>query len=121
MTSPTVLLCDDSRALLMVTSKLLSDNGFDVVGTVADGVAALEQYQALKPDVVLLDLVMPRCDGKEALRNILDFDDNAKVVILSSLGSQQDIEDCLAMGAKSYLQKPIDAEVMNRVLREIVG
>lgn len=116
-----VLLCDDSRALIMVTRKLLTENGFEVVGEARDGVAALERYKALKPDVVLLDLVMPERDGKQALRDILDHDAQARVVILSSLGSQQDIEACLKMGARSYLQKPIDPDAMSRVLREITA
>lgn len=116
----TVLLCDDSRALRMLTARQLTECGFDVVGEADNGVTAVQQYQALKPSVVLLDLVMPRQDGKEALRQILELDADARVVILSSLGAQNDIEECLRLGAKSYLQKPIDPEAMVRVLRETV-
>ena len=116
----TVLLCDDSRALRMLTARQLTECGFDVIGEADNGVTAVEQYQALRPSVVLLDLVMPQQDGKQALRQILEFDANARVVILSSLGAQNDIEECLRVGAKSYLQKPIDPEAMVRVLRETV-
>lgn len=116
----TVLLCDDSRALRMVTAQQLADQGFQVAGEAGDGEQALAQYRALRPDIVLLDLVMPRRDGKQALEDILAFDPAARVVILSSLGTQGDIEECLRMGAKSYLQKPIDPEAMNRILREAV-
>ncbi|MFC0677634.1 response regulator [Lysobacter korlensis] len=117
----TVLLCDDSRALRMLTSRQLVECGFEVVGEADNGIKAVEQYQALKPDVVLLDLVMPERDGKQALRRILELDPAARVVILSSLGAQADIEECLRVGAKSYLQKPIDADDMVRVLRETVA
>jgi DNA-binding NarL/FixJ family response regulator len=71
--------------------------------------------------VVLMDLVMPECDGKQALGRILAQDPAARVVILSSLGAQSDIEECLKLGARSYLQKPIDPEVMDRVLHEAVA
>ena len=65
MTSrPTVLLCDDSRALRMLAARQLDDCGFLVVGEAGNGHEAVSQYQALKPDVVLMDLVMPECDGK---------------------------------------------------------
>ena len=122
MTSrPTVLLCDDSRALRMLAARQLDDGGFHVVGEAGNGHEAVSQYQALKPDVVLMDLVMPECDGKQALGRILAQDPAARVVILSSLGAQSDIEECLKLGARSYLQKPIDPEVMDRVLHEAVA
>jgi two-component system chemotaxis response regulator CheY len=117
----TVLLCDDSRALRMLTARQLVECGFEVVGEADNGIAAVEQYRALKPSIVLLDLVMPQLDGKQALRRILELDADARVVILSSLGAQSDIEECLRAGAKSYLQKPIDPDAMVRVLRETVA
>jgi CheY-like chemotaxis protein len=120
-TRPTVLLCDDSRALRMLTRRQLVECGFEVIGEADNGIDAVEQFRTLGPSVVLLDLVMPRLDGKQALRRILEIDAGARVVILSSLGAQGDIEECLRAGAKSYLQKPIDPEAMARVLRETVA
>lgn len=116
---PTVLLCDDSRALRMLTARQLAECGFEVVGEAANGADAVIQYKACNPNVVLLDLVMPELDGKQALRQILAHDAAARVVILSSLGAQSDIEECLRIGARSYLQKPIDPAAMARVLREV--
>ncbi|WP_394003662.1 response regulator [Luteimonas sp. WGS1318] len=118
---PTVLLCDDSRALRMLAAGQLGEAGFDVVGEAGNGREAVSQYQALRPDLVLLDLVMPECDGKKALARILELDPQARVVILSSLGAQSDIEACLRLGARSYLQKPIDPEVMERVLHQVLA
>lgn len=105
----------------MLAARQLDDCGFHVVGEAGNGLEAVSQYLALKPDVVLMDLVMPECDGKQALGRILAQDPGARVVILSSLGAQSDIEECLMLGAKSYLQKPIDPEVMDRVLHEAVA
>ena len=118
---PTALLCDDSRALRMLAARQLDDCGFDVVGEADNGEDAVAQFLRLQPDVVLLDLVMPKRDGKQALREILAHDSQARVVILSSLGAQADIEECLRLGARSYLQKPIDPDVMARVLHETVA
>lgn len=117
---PTVLLCDDSRALRMLTSRQLAECGFDVAGEADNGADAVAQYKACKPSLVLLDLVMPQLDGKQALRQILAHDAAARVVILSSLGAQSDIEECLRIGARSYLQKPIDPAAMARVLHDVV-
>ena len=118
---PTVLLCDDSRALRMLAARQLSEAGFEVVAEAGNGDEAIAQYQAHRPDVVLLDLVMPQLDGKGALQGILQHDGGARVVILSSLGAQGDIEECLRLGAASYLQKPIDPDAMVRVLRQAIG
>lgn len=117
----TVLLCDDSRALRMLTARQLSDAGFEVVAEAGNGEEAIAQYKAHRPAVVLLDLVMPQLDGKAALQAILQHDAGACVVILSSLGAQGDIEECLRLGAASYLQKPIDPDDMVRVLRKVIG
>ena len=118
---PTVLLCDDSRALRMLAAGQLGAAGFDVVGEAGNGLEAVSQYEALRPDLVLLDLVMPQSDGREALARILELDPQARVVILSSLGAQSDIEQCLRLGARSYLQKPIDPDVMERVLQQALA
>ena len=118
---PTVLLCDDSRALRMLAAGQLEEAGFHVVGEAGNGLEAVTQYAALKPDLVLLDLVMPECDGRQALTRILAADPQARVVILSSLGAQSDIEECLRLGARSYLQKPIDPDAMERLLREALA
>ena len=118
---PTVLLCDDSRALRMLTAQQLDACGYQLAGEADNGVKAVEQYLALKPSVVLLDLVMPKVDGKAALKRILELDPAARVVVLSSLGAQNDIEQCLAMGAKSYLQKPIDRDTLARVLGDVLS
>ena len=118
MTRPTVLLCDDSRALRMLTASQLADCGYELAGEAGDGAAAVAKYRELKPDVVLLDLVMPEVDGKQALAQIIALDPQARVIVLSSLGAQADIEHCLRMGARSYLQKPIDPTVLRRVLDE---
>jgi CheY-like chemotaxis protein len=118
---PTVLLCDDSRALRMLTAQQIDACGYELAGEAENGVRAVEQYQALKPNVVLLDLVMPKVDGKAALKRILELDPDARVVVLSSLGAQNDIEQCLRMGARSYLQKPIDRETLARVLADVVA
>lgn len=118
---PTVLLCDDSRALRMLTAQQIDACGYEVAGEAENGARAVEQYEALRPHVVLLDLVMPQVDGKEALRVILEEDPAARVIVLSSLGAQNDIEQCLRMGARSYLQKPIDRDTLARVLADVVA
>ena len=118
-----VFLVDDQNLVRQGVRSLLalSDDIIEVVAEASDGREAVERIPEVKPDVVLMDLVMPECDGKQALGRSLAQDPAARVVILSSLGAQSDIEECLKLGARSYLQKPIDPEVMDRVLHEAVA
>ena len=117
-----VLLVDDHAVVRSGLSAFLTIyDDLELAGEARDGAEAVRLCRQLQPDVVLMDLVMPECDGKQALGRILAQDPAARVVILSSLGAQSDIEECLKLGARSYLQKPIDPEVMDRVLHEAVA
>ncbi len=107
MSEQTILIADDSLAQRKVLSHVLQQEGINVVEA-EDGNVAIEKYKAYAPCLTILDLVMPNCGGKEALRKIIELDADANVIIASSLGGESDVEDCLRIGAKSYVQKPYD-------------
>ncbi|MCV6614762.1 MAG: response regulator [Cellvibrionaceae bacterium] len=119
MDNNTVLICDDSRSLRMLAKRLLSGHGYDVIGEASSGQEAIEKFKQLQPDLVMLDLVMPQVDGKQALREIIKDSPSAKVVVVSSLGSEQDIEECLLLGASTYIQKPYAEDVLLHALSEL--
>ena len=114
-----VLVVDDSLSMRLVIKQLLLNIGHEVVAEAKDVLEALKQYMEHKPDVVLLDLVMPKFDGKKTLKKLLQVDENAAVVICSSLGAEGDIEFCLRAGAKFYLQKPYEVESIKRALNSL--
>ncbi len=114
-----VLVVDDSLSMRLVIKQLLINLGHEVIGEAKDGLEALKLYMEDKPDVVLLDLVMPKFDGKKTLKKLLQVDENAAVVICSSLGSEGDIEFCLRAGAKFYLQKPYEVEGIKTALNSL--
>lgn len=119
MHNKTVLICDDSRSIRTITRRALSRHGYEVISEACDGREAVDKYLEHKPKFTLLDLVMPDTDGKQALREIIKSDPTAKIVILSSLGSENDVEECLKNGASSYIQKPFEEDVLLRVLESI--
>jgi two-component system chemotaxis response regulator CheY len=90
----------------------LKDTGFEVVATASSGREALEKYQAHRPQIVLLDIVMPVENGVETLEHILHVDTTACVVMVSSMGTEAEVQDCLKKGAKSFLQKPLKKDHM---------
>ena len=110
---------DDSAAMLSIVANYLRDSEFDIVGTAQDGATGVELVQELEPQLVLLDLVMPGLTGQEALAEIIKVKPNAVVAIVSSLGFDDGVEECLATGAKSFLRKPFAKEDLLAFLRAL--
>jgi two-component system chemotaxis response regulator CheY len=85
----------------------------------ADGEEAVEKYKANKPDVVFMDIVMPKITGIDALTAIKEFDPNAKVVMASSVGTQNHLKAAIKAGASDFLQKPISNEQVHNILEKV--
>lgn len=107
-----VLVVDDLTTMIATIAAHLNDTGFEVVATALSGREALEKYQAHGPQVVLLDMVMPVENGGKTLEHILHVDAAACVVMVSSMGTEAEVQDCLKKGAKSFLHKPLKKDHM---------
>ena len=90
-----------------------------MVGTAADGEEALALAVELHPDVVLMDLRMPRCDGVEATRRLREHDPNIKVLMLTTYADDRSVIDALRAGARGYLTKDAGAEEIHRALEQL--
>ena len=112
-----VLVVDDSMFIAKQLGQIFSSEGFEVAGTAADGAQGVEKYKELRPDLVTMDITMPVLDGVSALEKILEFDKEAKVIMVSALGKEDVVKKSLLMGAKSYIVKPLDRKkVLERVV-----
>ena len=121
-TSYRVLVVDDSMFVTKQIGQILTSEGFEVVGTAADGEAGVEKYKELFPnvDVVTMDITMPRMDGVTALEKIIEFDKQARVVMISALGKQDLVKQSLLLGAKNYIVKPLDRmKVLERIVSSL--
>ena len=117
-----ILVVDDSIFVKKQLSQILTSEGFNVVDTAADGEEAIEKYKEHHPkvDLVTMDITMPKMDGISALEKIIEFDKNAKVVMISALGKQELVKKSLLLGAKNYIIKPLDRKkVLERVVTVI--
>ena len=115
-----VFLCDDVQAFrALMRFALEEDEGITVVGEAADGRAGIEGVAALQPDVVLLDLSMPVCDGLEAIPQMLERSPRSKVIALSGFTAERMAGPMLEQGASAYLEKGADLDVIQRTVREV--
>lgn len=115
-----VLIVDDSEFFRRVLSEMLSGGGYEVSGAAANLDEAVDCYRSLKPDVVTMDIVMPGSTGMEAVKRILEIDPKAKIIMLSSLGHEDIIEEALSVGARAYLNKPFEAEKLMSTLQKVL-
>ncbi|MBM3273667.1 MAG: response regulator [Candidatus Sericytochromatia bacterium] len=113
-----VMIVDDSLTLRTMFKKSLTDTEFDTVAEAADGGEALEKYKQHRPDLVVMDIVMPEVDGVTALSNIIDFDPEAKVIMVSSLGSKDKVLESIKKGAKNFIMKPFERDTLLQALKK---
>ena len=113
-----VLVVDDSMFVAKQLTQILSSDGYEIVATAQDGKEGVDKYKELCPnvDLVKMDITMPRMDGITALEQIMAFDKNAKVVMVSALGKEELVKKSLLAGAKNYIVKPLDRKkVLERI------
>lgn len=116
-----LLVCDDSALSRRHMTNFLAELGYTDVYEASNGVEAVSLYKEVKPDCVFLDIVMPEKDGIEAVKDIIAYDPDARIIMVSSVGTQAHLTAALAEGARDFIQKPtsladLDA-IINRVIR----
>jgi two-component system, chemotaxis family, chemotaxis protein CheY len=117
-----VLIVDDSMFVRKQLVQILSSEGFNVIEQASNGKEAIDKYKQFFPkvDIVTMDITMPEMDGIESLKGIMDFDKNAKVVMISAIGNQDYVKKALLIGAKNYIVKPLNRKkVLARVLKAL--
>lgn len=115
------LIVDDDEPLRMLMRYILEDvEGYEVVGEAVNGIEAVDFMEKEKPHLVLLDLMMPRMDGFEALPKIRALDPDCLIVILSMMPPEDAKEDALRLGADIFLDKSLTTEEMLAALDRLV-
>lgn len=115
-----VLVVDDAKYKRAVWSKYLHEAGHEVIEA-SDGAEAVSLFEERQPDVVFLDLVMPVMDGKEALRRIRELDPDARVAIVSAMGTKVLVDETRALGARAYWRMPQSQGDLPRIMDACLG
>lgn len=114
-----VLICDDSMLIRKKLKTALASMGVSEVFEASDGEQAVNVYKEKKPDLTLMDIVMPKMSGVDALKAILAVDSHAKVVMASSVGTQENLKDAINAGAFDFLQKPVTDDQLKALITKI--
>ena len=122
ITGKKILVCDDSvlaRKQLMDAVKEVSDGAVFIEGKT--GSEAIELDKTEKPDLVFMDIVMPEKDGNAALSEIREFDKDATIIIVSSVGTQEQLKKAIQLGAKDFIQKPFEKNQIKEIIELRLG
>ncbi len=112
------MIADDSDAIRKVLKDMVSLGDHEVVGEANDGAEAVEKFNTVKPDVLLLDLTMPEKDGLTVLKEIKGTNPDAKIIVFSGDDSKETVNECLEAGAVSFIPKPFDFDQVIKILKE---
>lgn len=116
-----ILVVDDATFMRLMLKNIIIKDGLNVVGEAKNGVEAVDKYKELKPDLVTLDITMPEKDGIAALKEIRQYDSNAKVLMCSAMGQQALIIESIQNGAKDFIVKPFDEQRVLESIHKIIG
>jgi len=116
-----VLVVDDAAFMRMMLKDILTQNGYEVAGEAENGIPAIKLYQELKPDLVTMDIIMPEMNGIEAVKGIISFDPQAKILMVSAMGQQFLVKEAIQAGAKDFIVKPFQPAKVLAALEKIVG
>lgn len=115
------LVVDDSVFARKNLAKMIEAFGGQVAGEAGDGSAAITEYNRILPDIVLMDITMPQMEGIEAVERIVRQHPEARIVMVSSVGYQENILAALQKGARHFVQKPVKPDVLYEILRYVLN
>jgi len=115
------LVVDDSVFARKNLARIVETFGGQVAGEAGDGMTAITEYERTNPDIVLMDITMPQMEGIEAVERIVRQHAEARIVMVSSVGYQENILAALQKGAKHFVQKPVKPEVLYEILRYVLS
>lgn len=115
----TLLIADDSLFMRTWLRNMLDNSMFQVITEARDGNEAIKKYKEFNPDIVLLDIIMPKVNGLTALKEIQQYDPKAKVIMCSAMGQKTLVMEALQCGAKDFIIKPYFGN-LNPILQNVV-
>ncbi|MGQ0605498.1 MAG: response regulator [Candidatus Nitrosotenuis sp.] len=114
-----VMIADDSDAIRLVLKDILEIGGHEVISEAQNGLEAVEMFSQTNPDVLLLDLAMPKKDGLVVAKEIMAKHKNAKIILITESENQKIINDCIRSGVKTFISKPFDFDYVLKLVNDV--
>lgn len=121
MADKNILLVDDAAFMRMMLKDILTKNGYNVVGEAENGEDAIAKYTDLKPNLVVMDITMPKMDGIQAAKAIKTSDPNALIIMCSAMGQQAMVIEAIQAGAKDFIVKPFQPDRVLEAIKKVIG
>lgn len=115
-----ILIVDDSRTSRKILRGILEGAGHQIVGEAMDGEEGVAKYAELKPDIVTMDITMPKLDGIASIKKIIETDSKAKVIMVTAAGQKEKVVEAIKIGAAEYITKPYDGEKLLEAINNIL-
>ncbi|MUK90740.1 response regulator [Ornithinibacillus sp. L9] len=116
-----ILIVDDAKFMRVTLTNIFEKGNHEIVGEAEDGRKAVQLYKQFQPDLVTMDITMPVMNGIDAIKEIMEFNPNAQILVCSAMGQQKVVVEAIEMGAKDFIVKPFDEqrvlETVNRILQ----
>ena len=113
-----ILVADDASFMRQIIREILESEGHEIVAEASDGVQAVEAWKKHQPDLVTMDIVMPRRSGLDAVRAIIAIDASARIVMCSALGQETLVTEALQAGALDFIVKPFKPDAVLATVRK---
>ena len=115
-----ILVADDASFMRQMIREIVEAEGHEVVAEASDGVDAIDMFRTHHPELVTMDIVMPRRSGIDAVKGILELDAGANVVMCSALGQETLVTEALQAGAKDFIVKPFKPDSVIKTIQQVL-
>jgi two-component system chemotaxis response regulator CheY len=119
--SRTIMIVDDELFFREMLRDVLSEAGFTIVAEASDGIEAVDKFRKHHPEITIMDIFMPEENGIAAIKEIISIDNNAKVLIYTGIGFDEDVEVALKAGAKEVILKSFSPEEVTEVINKVLA
>lgn len=116
-----ILLIDDATFARDLLKLILTEGGHEIAGEAESGTAGVERFIHLKPDLVIMDMIMPGMSGLQTIRAITAIDPDARIIVVSADGQEEHVEHAVREGASAYIIKPYRKDVVLAEVEKLIG
>ena len=115
-----ILIVDDSKTSRNFLRNMLEQAGHEIVAEAVDGAEGVEKFKVYRPDITTMDITMPKLGGIEAVREIIEDDPDAKIIMVTAAGQKANMIEALKKGAADFIQKPFDMDVIVNTIEKVM-